>query len=76
MKFYQELVDDLSELTNLKTLILAETRISKELEFSKFEKLNKLLTSLEFLNNNTSKFKLSSYLHYLHSRQHIYIKEF
>jgi len=51
--FTQEMVDELSKLTNLNNLVLSETQISEELDFSKFENL-KNLTSLEIRNNNMS----------------------
>jgi len=41
-KLTQEMVDSLSELTNLKSLILFQTEIGEELNFSKFENLKNL----------------------------------
>jgi len=53
MEITQEIVDVLSKLTNLKNLILVETQMSEELDFSKFENL-KNLTTLEIYNKNNS----------------------
>jgi len=53
MEITQEIIDAVSNLTNLKSLILVETQMGEELDFSKFENL-KNLTSLEIYNNNSS----------------------
>jgi len=50
-EFTQEMVDSLSEITNLKDLILLEPKISGELDFSKFENL-KNLSLLEIYSDN------------------------
>jgi len=57
----QEMVDALSELTNLNKLTIMETEISAELDFSKFENL-KNLSSLEIYYEQSYSLSPSSYV--------------
>jgi len=49
MIFNQEIVDSLSNLTNLNSIIMNQVKLGDELDFSKFENL-KNLTSFEYYN--------------------------